>query len=215
MLSELVQWKHVRGSPRKSLPFKVACVKSMLLKEKTAGGLPRNRTTQTQMGVQGGSQMANNTLLSFRISSGLPANPTEYVRHSPMTRVLLEFTNMARSPWVGPGDPGNTPHEVVKELQDSLEKGIVSQQIVSNCFTTSLTCSKLELSSFLGGLGQNPVEVINFQFFSNICLENPSLSFLDPLKMPLPWTFLKLKEVHICIHHLSWTILIVYSIFTH
>ena len=76
-------------------------------------------------------------------------------------------------------------------------------------------CSKLELSFFLGGLGQNPVEVINFQFFSNICLENPSLSFLDPLKMPLPWTFLKLKEVHICIHHLSWTILIVYSIFTH
>lgn len=78
------------------------------------------------MGVQGVGQMANNTLLSFQISSGLPANPIEYVRHSPVTHVLLEFTNVARSPWVGPGDPGNTPHEVVKELQDSFEKGIVS-----------------------------------------------------------------------------------------
>mgnify|MGYP007134358861 CR=1 FL=1 len=74
------------------------------------------------MGVQG----VGHTLISFRISSGLPANPIEYVRHSPMTCVLLEFTNVARSPWAGPGDPGNTPHEVVKELQDSFEKGIVS-----------------------------------------------------------------------------------------
>lgn len=43
----------------------------------------------------------------------------------------------------------------------------------------------MELLFLRGRVGHNSVEVIIFQFSSNIYLENPSLSFLDPLTMSL------------------------------
>ena len=181
-------------------------MKSILLKEKTAGAFCKVGQCKPN-GSPGCQPDGQQPLPSFLFSSGLSAKPTEYVGHSPMTCVLLEFTIAAHSQWVGPAktsDSGYTPHEVMKELQDSCEEGIVSQQIVSNCFTTSLICSKLELLFLRGRLGHNPAEVIIFQFSSNIYSENLSLSFLDPLTMSLLWTFLKLKKQTNIYIHTTW-----------